>query len=370
MVGGYQNIPANRIIAWLERYFQFKTRKGGAEFLINNPFDSDTGYNFNINPENGFCHDWRGDSWAGPINPETGKRNCSFIKFVRLFKKCTYKEALQDVLGASEDVSDYLNPKRRVTDPKAQRKISVALPEGTELLATSKDRQAKILIHWLKSRGYTEDDIAKHELYHLGMDVYWPYYEWDTLVYYQSRSRLNKRFNFPATEIFDDKGNIIGVTDGGKSDFLYGHDDVEMATNVIITEAIFDQYTIGTQALASGGAVLSTEQIKKLRVLGPKDGVILAPDNDTAGINSIFSNCQLLLRQGFKVHYSLPPKLAYERDGKKFQSKDFNEIIQYCGVTRQELRKMFDNSIRDLTKREILRLKMAIRDTDSWRNIK
>lgn len=349
-LGGYKRIPASKIIAWIEGRFEYKTRKNGNEYCINNPFDGDTGFNFNINPEMGVCNDWRGNEWAGPINPETGKRNCSFLKFVRLYNDCSYREALESVLGGSEDISSFLRPGYRATDQQAKRKVSVALPDGAIPLSASEDKQAAILRKWLHSRGYTDDEIKSAELCHIGMDVYWPYYEFDTLVYWQSRSRLNKRFDFPSTNIYDQSGNVVGVTDGSRSDFLYGFDSVEPASYLIITEAIFDQNILGDQVLASGGAALNDNQIKKIRILGPKSGIILSPDNDSAGIKSIVNNNDLLARQGFKVYYSLPPT----------GFKDWNELFTSGGMTKAEIRAYHDDHISPLSRKELVKLRKRI----------
>lgn len=357
--GGFKKIPPAKVAAWIEANFDYKTRKGGEEYTINSPFDGDTGYNFNINPEKGTCHDWRGDEWAGPINPETGRRNCSFVKFVRLYRKVTYREALKEVLGASTDLSSYMRPEGRVTDEKAQRTIAVALPDGVEMLATSTDRQAPILINWLSTRGYTLEAIEKAELHHLGMDVYWPYYEFDTLVYWQSRSRLNKRFNFPDIEVRNKKGEVVGKTDGSKGDFFYGFDDIEPASYLIITEAIFDKNTLGEQTLASGGAILTPNQIGKLRILGPKQGIILSPDNDKAGMKSILANQVMLAREGFTVFASIPPKLEYEEDGEVKFTKDWNEIGQKV-LGFDKVRDVHDENIKKLSPDYLVKLrKMA-----------
>lgn len=356
--GGFKKIPSAKIAAWVEQNFDYKTRKGGSEYTINSPFDSDIGHNFNISPEKGVCHDWRGNEWAGPANPETGKRNCSFIKFVRIFRKCSYRDALKEVLGTSADLSSYMRPEGRVTDSEAKKKVAVALPAGTELLATSADPQANILIKWLATRGYTPDDIEKTELHHLGMDVYWPYYEFDTLVYWQSRSRLNKRFNFPDIDVRDKKGNIVGETEGSKGDFLYGFDDVESASYLIITEAIFDKHTLRDQALASGGAALTPRQVGKIKILGPRKGIILSPDNDKAGIKSILENHSLL--KEYKLFYSLPPALEYvDRDGEEKKTKDWNEIGQFV-LGFDKVRGLHDERIRKLSTTELVRLRRQL----------
>lgn len=365
-----KRIPPAKIVAWIERNFEYKTRKGGAEYQICDPFDYDTRFRFNINPDLGVCNSWHGNEWAGPINPETGKRNCSFLKFVRVYKKCSFKEALEDVLGASGDVSEYLRPENRGDAPEAKRKVAVALPEGAVLLATDERKQAAILNKWLKSRGYTDETIEKHELYSLGLDVYWPYFEFDILVYWQSRSRISKRFLFPDVNIYDDEGKIIGETEGSKSDFFYGFDDVEMASYLIITEAIFDQHTLGEQALASGGAIVTDQQTKKLKILGPHKGIILAPDNDVAGLKSLLVNHKLLERAGFKVFYSLPPAIEYEKDGKKLTTKDWNELFTALRMTFAEVRETFDKRIQRMSVQQTVKIRRKINEMDTNRGSK
>lgn len=359
----FKNLPPNAIENWVDKHFDYKKRSGrnGYELVLANPFYHNDNKKFNISLDRGVCHDWRGDdNWAGPINPETGKRNCSFIKFVRLYLKCTYKEALESILGSSGDISGYLNPESRLTDKESKTEFSVTLPNGARLLSGSTDKQAMALNKWLGSRGYTPEDIGKYELYHLGMDVYWPYYEFDTLVYWQSRSRLNKRFNFPELDVYDRSGKIIGVTSGSKGDFIYGFDDIDPASYIIVTEAIFDKHVLGKQTCASGGAILTPNQIKKIRILGPRDGVILAPDNDKAGIKSIVANTVLLQRQGFKVFYSIPPKLKYEKDGETLETKDWNEFFAGVGLTTTEIRALHDDNIKLASKKNLVTLRSEL----------
>ena len=352
-IGGarvFKRIPEHKIIAWIEKNFEFKTRKGGAEYRICDPFTGDTKFRFNINPEHEYCHSWHGDEWAGPINPETGKRNCSFIKFVRVYRKCSYREALEEVLGATGELAEFMRPENRAGAEEAKRTVAVALPDGVCLLSSSADRQAKIVITWLKSRGYTDEAIAKHELYHFGMDVYWPYFEFDTLVYWQSRSRLNKRFEFPDVNVYDKSGNIVGRTEGSKGDYLYGFDDVEPASYLVLTEAIFDQYTLGTQALASGGAALTPMQTQKIKMLGPRHGIILSPDNDKAGLKSLLDNTSMLEIHGITILYSIPPSIEYtDQEGRKVKTKDWNELFTKIGLSLKDIRALFDKNIRKLT---------------------
>ena len=353
---GSNRIPPEKIIAYIEANFEFKTRKGGSEYIINNPLNYDDGYHFNINPIKGTCHDWRGNEWAGPINPSTNSRNCSFVKFIRLYKKCSYSEAIKAILGTHVDIRHYLNPKFRVTDEGSKNKFSVQMPEAAQPITESDDLNIKILVKWLKSRGYTLDSIIKNNLHYLGMDVFWPYYEFDTLVYWQSRSRLKKRFEFPSLDVFDNNGKVIGQTDGSKGDYFYAFDDVEPASYVMITEAIFDQHTLGEQTLASGGAVLTTKQINKLKVIGPMKGVILSPDRDIAGIESVLQNGDILTKAGYKVFFSIPPDVEYkDSDGSMLKVKDWNELgMHVCGFNK--VRSIHDSQISKLDAKSMVKL--------------
>lgn len=360
----FSQIPPQKICEWIERHFEFKKRKGGLEYVINNPFVHDTGYHFNISVEKGVCHDWRGDSlWAGPVNPRTGKRNCSFIQLVKLYKKCSYREALQDVLGDSQELDLLLRPESRIIEPEEKRLIQVQLPPGTRLLSNSQDLQARALTIWLGSRGYTLEDIANSELYHLGMDVYWPYFEFESLVYWQSRSRLHKRFEFPSLEVRDETGKIIGKTEGSKSDFLYGFDGVEPASYLTLTEAIFDKHMLGPQALASGGAVLTSRQISKIQILGPQQGVILSPDNDVAGLESVVANYRMLAPKGYKIFYSLPPT-SFE--GKSI--KDWNELFTEAGLSIPEIQKIHGDGVKLLNSSAVNKLISKITYLKKYKN--
>jgi hypothetical protein len=350
----YKKIPPGKIIAWIEKNFTYKTRNNGLEYQICDPFDADTKFRFGINPENGICHSWHGDEWAGPINPKTGKRNCSVVKFVKAYRKCSYREALEELLGTTEGLSSYLYTSRIPED--TPKEIAVSLPDGVEPLSTSDGTQPSSLKKWLKSRGYTDERIEKSELAYLGMSVYWPYFEFDTLVYWQSRSRLNKRFEFPAKEIYDKQGQVIGKTNGSKGDFFYGFDCVEPASYLIITEAIFDQNTLYEQCLASGGADLTHNQIKKLKLLGPKKGIILSPDNDKAGVISIINNRQALQQLNCPLYYSMPPKLEYKEGGEIKYTKDWNEIGQKVSGF-DKVREIHDSNIKKITPQEVIRLK-------------
>jgi len=357
--GGFKRIPAANIVRWIENNFDYKTRKDGQEYLICDPFTGDNKFKFNINPEKGTCHSWHGDEWAGPVNPKSGKRNCSVIKFIRVLNNCTYKEAISELLGDSGEVSDFMRPGHRDHALEEVGKLNVSLPKGLQLLAGSEDVQALILINWLMTRGYSYEDIEREQLYYLGLNVYWPYFEFDELVYWQARSRMNKRFLFPSQEEYDKQGNIIAKSEATKGDFYYGFDDIEFASYVIITEAIFDKNTLGEQCLASGGADITANQVNKIKLLDPKKGIILSPDNDSAAIRSILRNRQRLEQLKYPLYYSIPPKLEFEQEGTKSYTKDWNEIGQKV-LGFDKVRQLHDSRIKKLTMSEVIKLQKML----------
>ncbi len=338
-------IPAKKIVAYIENKFEHTRRRDGEEYVINNPLTYDTGKHFNINVEKAVCHDWRGDEWAGPVNPKTGRRNCSFVNFVALVEKVSAGEALRLIMG-----QDYITFKSEVNKlPVVKEQMD--LPKGAKPLLESTYGERDMLLRWLKSRGYSEKEIATANIHHVGVDVIWPYYEYEELVYWQSRSRLNKRFNFPSSEIFDDDGNLAGKREFGKGDYFYGFDQIEPGSYIVITEGIFDAHTIGAQALASGGALLTSSQVKKLKLLNPAKGVILAPDNDAAGVHSAITNSQKLRQAGISSYISLPPDAV----------KDWNELVTEKSVAKPQIRIMFDEKIQPLNAITINKLRTKFR---------
>lgn len=298
-----QNIPPEKIIEFIEKHFDYKLRKNGTRYRINNPLVYDDGYHLEIGVNDGTCHDWRGDSWTG-YKKDGSKYKCTFIRLVQLYLNCSYFNAIKEVLGKGIDPKQYLNGNKQLEIVKPE--IDIKFPQ-THKFGTGGKLEA-IVKNWLvKTRHLSDDLISKYDISYYGMVVVWPYYEFGELVYWQSRSITDKIFNFPPES--------AGVT---KGQFLYGFDFVEPATYILITEAIIDAISVNDQCVATGGAALTVDQVKKIKLLGPKDGVILVPDNDVFGMQSILSNAKLL-EPYYKVYYCIPPRNI---------GKDWNDVLK------------------------------------------
>jgi DNA primase len=325
---------------WIEANFEFKVRKGGQEYVISNPFYHNDKMKMNVSISKATVHDWRSDDWA------QGKSR-TFLRFVQLYRRCSFVEAFKEVCGQDVTISSiYAKLKKENTEVKnveaEERKYDITLPPGSQPIIDHKDTlNGKMLMSWLASRGVTADMVAQHKLHFHSMHVVWPYYEYGSLVYWQERNRLNKVFRFPPES--------VGVTKGM---FLYGFDMVEPGDYVAVTEAIFDSHTLGANVVASGGAILTDKQVHRLRALSPTNGIILAPDNDSAGVKSIVANYELLHPYFRKIFYALPPKMEYG-DGQI--TTDWNDIGRYT-MPWSEIRATFEKCIKPLTRSDVVRL--------------
>lgn len=335
----FQPTP-EQIKTFLTNHFEVKPRKNGTELRICNPFTDDDGFKFSVNVNNGLAHCWTGDEWAGQAS-STGKRNQSFVHFVSLYLKCTHREAIK-AITAGEATPTYT--KHKDEKPK-QPVVSIALPAGSQLLDDS-SKISRILLNWVASRGLTYERVKQLKLMRTEVEVIWPYFEYDELVYWQLRHFVDKRFRFPSEEEY-------GVS---KTQFFYNFDNIEPTGEVAITEAIFDCLSI-EQCLASGGADLGAVQLRKLKLLNTSKYVILAPDNDGPGVMSVINNGKRLTEHGFKVAFSIPPAIEYKSsDGLTKTTKDWNDIGRYATGFGRPVSDMMWNNVKLYTLTEKIRL--------------
>ena len=171
--------------------------------------------------------------------------------------------------------------------------------------------------------------------------VIFPYIEYDEVVYWQGRSSssFSKEFLFPNQS----------QSDLGKSHFIYGFDNAEVGCPLIITEAIFCALTLGPGGVASGGADLMPNQLRKIKMLNPSY-IVLAPDNDKAGKASLYNNWKLLSPY-YKTYYILPPD----------PYKDWNDHVKLANDKEKKLKELRQFVVKEkklLTLKDVIKFRL------------
>jgi len=329
----FQPSPA-QIEAWVAKHFAYKRRKNGEELDLGNPIDHDSGVHLGINTKKGVCHDWR---------PGHHSADGSFLKFVSKYRGISYHEAIREVCGQEASIRTILRPD---AEEKPEKQVQIQLPPGAIPLSSGEGGKFRqIALNYLISRGVSEELAKQKSLMYTVGEIVFPYYEYGELVYWQSRSVLSKSFNFPPNT--------------NKADFLFGFDDVEPCTEIIVCESIFNALSLGENAVATGGASFSNTglQVKKIKALGPQK-VILAPDNDDAGLKSLFDNF-FILEPHFsgKIWYSLPAKLNPSGSLAAKDTKDWNDVE--CVAGKGAARLSFQMNLKELDQAELFRLRVT-----------
>lgn len=283
-------INKENIVNWMdENGFEYQIR--GDELLTKNPFAHNDKFKFSIRLEErndkdktipvGMCHDWR---------PQYSDCNVNFVKFVMRYKNLSYKDAVNEVGG------DIKHSNRKNTKPREilNLKFNIQWPDCSLPLTNDKYKKLhEMTVNYVKSRCITEEDIILYNIHYNTEGLIFPYYEYEEFCYWQMRSIIGKSFTFPSNEVF----NV------SKGDFFFGFDLVKYNDDLIITESIIDSISIGPGSVASGGASLTDNQVNKISLFNPKR-IILAPDNDDAGIASILKNYELLHK--YDIWYCIP----------------------------------------------------------------
>jgi hypothetical protein len=310
-------ITAQQIEDWVSRHFKYKRKSKGRQLCINNPFDaSDNDFHFWISTQETVSkRSKKKDFWCHDFRPGMEKHNSSFLTFVRAYKNITRFQAMQEITGKSKDELRQVMQNVRnlgVVDEEEEEKIiaELELPKlALPFTDTSREKVRQLALNYLKSRKVTEEEAIKLSLYYTPTTIVFPYIEYGAMVYWQERDILEKKFNFPNEE----------ATGLGKTDFLYNFDNIEPNGQLITVESIFNCISVGDDCGATGGATIAGRQLLKFRALNP-EVIILGPDNDKAGVESLRKN-YFELKDQYKLAYSLP------KDG----IKDWNDMDKIFG---------------------------------------
>jgi hypothetical protein len=304
-----------QILRWIEsnvdHYKVRNSKKRGAIYLINNPdIPGDSGFHLGISPSQGWVKDFR---------PHYANYNGTFLSYVAKIRNFSFNDAIKEVCGNDSNLKILMREALRSLKDKEKEEVykepeiiieeRFRMPPEMLPISNSKKKMAwNSATNYLTSRMVSQEEAERYNVHYSSTALAFPYIEYDHMVYWQARDLLNKTFMFPEA---DPEGKSA-------EDFLYGFDNIEPRTPIILVEAIFCKLVISDNTLATGGAALHEKQFRRLRALMPSE-IILAPDNDEAGILSLKNNFDMLsqLFSG-NLYYCLPPK----------KCKDWNEVAK------------------------------------------
>lgn len=315
-------VSVEQMINWLSNNKIDYKDHNSDQIRVCNP-DGDTNYCMALSKTGAVIHDFR---------PNHQQYDGPFLKFVSKYKNISFREAIDEVCG---NKLNYINFNQ---DYESEDEIEneIELPDGCKSLRDKVDTKLwfmnmSYLVH---ERGIDKEVIYKANIHYLGTTIYVPYYQYGMIVFYQSRRQMNKIFDFPSSSQTSKKAG----------DFLYGFDNVEPCSEVIIVESIYNALSIGDDAVSTGGAKLKDGQLKLLKTLNPHT-VTLAYDNDEAGRKAVEKDF-LLLNKNAKgdfcknIFYCLPPlsRLPEEQeDWNDMKQKKVN-IKDYITNNRRKLK--------------------------------
>lgn len=296
-------IPTDsQIESWLLHHgIEYKDK--GNQFRVCNP-DGDTKYCMSISKDKALVHDFR---------PNHQQYDGTFISFVSSYKSISIREAITEICGDKP----YTKQIKEEDQEEYDIEHDIELPSGSKPFRDVVDSKLYRLNlgYLINERGLDKDVIMKANIHYLGTEIIVPYYQFGILVFYQSRRQMDKVFNFPKS------------SERKAGDFLYGFDNVEPSSEVIVVESIFNALSMRENSVATGGASLKDGQLRLLKALNPHT-ITLAADNDEAGRESVCKNYNLIRKQAkedlFKdIYFCLPPFSKNEND-----QMDWNDMKQ------------------------------------------
>lgn len=205
-----------------------------------------------------------------------------------------------DYIGAFEEAEFLEAPKTPLEE------VDSFLPEHFKLLTLGDSRIAKLARSYMKGRGFDIDELSFKGVGYCDDGEYigrviFPYYEKGKLRYFTARKFIDigPKFKNPPVESF-------GI---GKNLLIYNVDALQLYNKIYIVESITNALTLGDNAIALGGKVISDYQSSKiLRSPIKKVVILLDPDaTDRAlktGLHFVnYKACKVVeLPEGFDVN--------------------------------------------------------------------
>ena len=227
------------------------------------------------------------------------------------------------MLGHAVDPKQlYLSKKRKAEEEEDDVEIEdkLELPDGAVPFDVEKSYRS-IALKYLEKRALTEALALTYKLYYTPDTIVFPYYEYGSLVYWQSRSFIAKDYYFPP--------EVGGVS---KGKVLFGFDQVEIGSDLYMTEGPTDAMTLGLDTTGMGGAALTDDQVRKIKLLAPQR-LIWALDNDGSGIAALRRNYFMVKKRLPRVAqcYVIPPMAHGEQ-----AVDDWNRLAQVASLAHAQ----------------------------------
>jgi hypothetical protein len=202
--------------------------------------------------------------------------------------KCGYKPNLIKLIGDLENLSSYGDIRGLLgtfdgvdfieikQEEVYQLKKDNILPEGYNNIKKGNSLMARSARNYLKKRGFDIDELSMAGFGYCNKGKYFgyiimPFYYNNQLVYFNARLYIGSgpKFNNPETEDF-------GL---GKNFIIYNRDSLYMYDRIHLVESVTNCRTIGDDAIAIGGKVLSSYQKNEI-IKSPCKKIIIGLDRD------------------------------------------------------------------------------------------
>lgn len=200
---------------------------------------------------------------------------------------CQYKDAPLDIVRKLENVDTYYQVKEILSKldgitykeeqlEALQLNKDNVLPEGYHNIKRGKSVLARSARRYLSKRGFDINELSRAGFGYCDKGKYFgyiimPFYYQGLLVYFNARLFLGSgpKFNNPLIEDF-------GL---GKSFLIYNRDALTIYDRIYLVESVTNARTIGDNAIAIGGKVLSGSQLNEI-IKSPCTKVIIGLDRD------------------------------------------------------------------------------------------
>lgn len=238
---------------------------------------------FRLRPEN--RNGWMGgatcpycDKPKMGIHPSTGRANCFYCEVPRnMAEVVMHVEKLQTWPELLNYIQAFEGTEFLSVEPIHTKLNKPILPESFTLLSLGKSYMGKLARDYMMGRGFNVNKLTMRGIGYCTNGDYMgciilPFYQAGQLIYFTARRFVNlsgQKFKNPSLDDF-------GI---GKSMIMYNCDSLVTYNKVYIVESVTNALTLGLNAIALGGKVISEYQLS-LIVRSPVKRLTIVLDND------------------------------------------------------------------------------------------